>query len=85
MQKKLQPHQENHNWLQNSVLNTTLCMLHQECDFINAGVQKKIRWQHLLKVYWVVKLIPFVKGKAKCLCKQPSSFFAGGKGPFPLG
>lgn len=28
--------------------------------------------------------IPFVKGKAKCLCKPPSSFFAGGKGLFPL-
>lgn len=31
------------------------------------------------------KTVPLVNGKAKCLCKPPSNFFAGGKGPFPFG
>jgi len=35
--------------------------------------------------YGLGTTIPFAKGKAKCLCKPPSNFFAGGNGPFPLG
>lgn len=35
-------------------------------------------------LHWLI-ILPFVKGKIRCLCRPPSSFFAGGNGPLPLG